>query len=86
MCGRFPYMASLRNRFNIHKCNGVLVDSQWVLTVAHCVDINANVIQRPFVVIGACNLDDEENENGVVEVGQSELLCSIIPHNQQVQE
>lgn len=65
-CGRYPYMASLRDRKNKHICGGVLVKPEWVLTSASCVDFNANPSppedQAAVVVVGACNLDDELNE------------------------
>ncbi|CAD7704235.1 unnamed protein product, partial [Ostreobium quekettii] len=66
-CGRYPYMVSVRNRANEHKCGGVLVHPEWVMTAAHCIDPSnrLSVGASPVVVIGACRLDDTEEEDGV---------------------
>eukprot|EP00803_Ostreobium_quekettii_P006839 evm.model.scf_69EXC.1 EVM.evm.TU.scf_69EXC.1 scf_69EXC:18848-26756(+) len=62
-CGRFPYMASLRNNQGKHQCGGVLVDPEWILTAAHCVHPNElfSLKEAPRIVIGACNLKDNSN-------------------------
>lgn len=36
--GQFPYQISLRNRKNQHFCGGSIINEQWILTAAHCVD------------------------------------------------
>ncbi|CAD7700222.1 unnamed protein product [Ostreobium quekettii] len=63
-CGRFPYIVSIRDKSNDHKCAGVLIHHRWVLTSAQCVDpgVQADAVVSPqslTVVVGGCNLKDE---------------------------
>lgn len=51
--GRFPYMCALFSGRK-YKCGGTLIDPQWVLTVAHCVDANKfDAVHNPIVFCGA---------------------------------
>ncbi|KAM3930890.1 plasminogen-like [Leptodactylus fuscus] len=34
----WPWQISLRTSFNLHYCGGTLIDPQWVLTSAHCLE------------------------------------------------
>merc|ERR1712226_860996 len=51
--GQWPWQVSLRNAANRHFCGGVIINSNWVLTAAHCVDGNSAGGLR-VVVAAAC--------------------------------
>lgn len=36
--GEFPWMVSLQDLSGHHFCGGAIVDKNWILTAAHCVD------------------------------------------------
>jgi hypothetical protein len=38
--GKYPWMVSLQSSNGNHFCGGVLIDQQWVLTAAHCLQNN----------------------------------------------
>lgn len=61
--GRFPYMVSIKTvTTRIHKCGGVLIDPQYVLTAAHCI---AHVGDFPLIHIGPYGINEDESAPAV---------------------
>ncbi|CAH1255087.1 PRSS2 [Branchiostoma lanceolatum] len=63
--GEFPYQASLQQHGN-HFCGGTLLNSQWVLSAAHC-QVSANSLT---VVLGEHDLSRNEGHEQTVQAQQ----------------
>eukprot|EP00803_Ostreobium_quekettii_P007559 evm.model.scf_1127.1 EVM.evm.TU.scf_1127.1 scf_1127:6013-14316(+) len=68
--GRFRWITSLRDNDH-HRCMGVLIDPQHVLTAAHCLDpkfSTSDLPNNPLMYIGLDQLTDNKSSDGVEEV------------------
>ncbi|XP_021255924.1 hyaluronan-binding protein 2 [Numida meleagris] len=66
--GKHPWMVSLQRKFSRrekHFCGGVLIQSCWVLTAAHCVEHEAENLQ---VALGKQNLKRREHQEQIFDV------------------
>uniref|UniRef100_A0A671NID5 trypsin n=1 Tax=Sinocyclocheilus anshuiensis TaxID=1608454 RepID=A0A671NID5_9TELE len=59
-----PNMASLQYRRQ-HKCGGMLISDDYVLTSAHCLDKTTNFLE---VVLGAHNISQNEDSQQIIQV------------------
>ncbi|KAJ6225201.1 hypothetical protein RDWZM_003746 [Blomia tropicalis] len=64
--GQFPYQISLRNRKNQHFCGGSIINEQWILTAAHCVD--GETASSMMVVVGTNHLDHNGTQYDIAKV------------------
>ncbi|XP_037589375.1 complement factor D [Cebus imitator] len=60
-----PYMASVQVN-GVHRCGGVLVAEQWVLSAAHCLEDAAN--EKVQVLLGAHSLSQPEPSKRLYDV------------------
>ncbi|XP_035910216.1 chymotrypsin-1-like [Anopheles stephensi] len=60
--GAFPYQVSLQGLFG-HSCGGAIVDRQWVLTAAHCVQFSVPKVMK--VLVGTTQLNAGGQRYGV---------------------
>ncbi|NWV46812.1 HABP2 protein, partial [Daphoenositta chrysoptera] len=68
--GQHPWMASLQRQTpdgNQHFCGGVLIESCWVLTAAHCLQ---NLQTKIQVALGKQNLKKEEDHEQIFDIVQ----------------
>ncbi|CAD7703548.1 unnamed protein product, partial [Ostreobium quekettii] len=79
LCARFPYAVSLRDFNDVHRCDGVLINHNWVVTAARCVDPNISTSAggTPILVIGSCTLDSVASSHGEIE---ETLASDVIIH------
>ncbi|XP_028978874.2 tryptase-2-like [Esox lucius] len=67
--GKWPWMAYLKTSSaegNTLNCGGSLLNEDWVLTAAHCVDPDDVVPEKSYVLLGVHSLEELEDPDVVV--------------------
>lgn len=61
--GQFPYMAALRTRengttFRVHRCGGGILSNRWIVTCAHCTQLEYSNITNLAIAVGTHHISD----------------------------
>ena len=79
--GRFPYTCSLRERgTHRHMCGATLFRRDWVLTAAHCVDVNsrAAIGLLPIVYCGIRHRKKAEDDQVTANYSQTKARPVVL--------